>query len=70
MNQPFVVRLALRLAKNLVNVENLVEGMLILFLGFLLVCLRKVLALLLKVLSVSAFVRLVPGSKLDKGVAD
>ena len=52
------------------KVVNLVEGMWILFPEFSLVCLHKVLALSLKFLSGSAFVRIVPDSKLGKSVVD
>ena len=70
MNQLFVIRLVLRLIRFLGSIENLVGGMLILFPGFLPVCLHSVLALLLQVLLVVASERLVFGSRLGKIVAD
>ena len=70
VNLPFVIRLVLRLTKFLVSIENLVEGMWILFLGFSLVYLRNVRAWLLQVPSVFAFVRFVLGNRFGKTVAD
>ena len=60
----------LRLVMILVKVESPKEEMSILSLGFLLVCLHNVRALLLQVLSVFAFVRFVLGSRFGKIVAD
>ena len=70
MNRLFVIRSVLRLAKFLVNIENLLEEMLILFPGFSPVCLRNVLALLLQVLLSLASERLVLDNRLGKNVVD